>query len=463
MGLKANGSFGFGDISSGGGGGGEVNEGVNVGGFLEVFKQKVGVDLQFRTLNFGSEFNATQNTDDIDVQLTTDKWAIPKADGKLTYFADLSLAMAAAVSGETIQLLTDVNDSVGGVVDLKDGVNINLNGNTYNLSTVSVDSAFKDTVGVKSSIFNGTIIRSNSTGTLAGQGKVFYISNANSDITFHGVDCLNDTLQALYLSAGLVKGGGFYNTTTGQAGLLDLACTVKNAYFQSRDGIAVNCTNGAFLQNSQAYSSANTAIFSTASTIRNCTGYSDAGYGIYISGGNCTNLSGFSTGNSGIFLSGGVVGSDFTGYSTASYGIRTDEAFVTQVTGHSTALAGVGLVSSATIKKYTNVYGVSEASVGVYLLNALGTVEMSDVHGISTWDNVGGHGIQVDGNVSLGIYLMGGSANVTNSGANALYASAAKTPYFTHLIFKGASTPINANITNSQINTIDSFGNVAMG
>lgn len=463
MGVKANGSFGFGDISSGGGGGGEANTGSNVGGFLDVFKQKVGVDLQFRTLNFGSDFNATQNTDNIDVQLATDKWAIPKSDGKLTYYANLSAAMTAATSGETIQLLTDVNDSVNGVVDLKDGVNINLNGNTYNLSTVSVDSCFKDTVGIKCSVFNGTILRTNSTGTLVGQGKVFYIANANSDITFHGVDCLSDNLQALYITAGLVQGGSFYNTSTGQAGRLDTVCTVKNAYFQSRTQIAVNVTNGAFLQNCQAYSTDNTAIFGTASNIRNCTGYSDAVYGIYLNGGNCTNLSGFSTGNSGIFLSGGVVGSDFTGYSTASYGIRTDEAFVTQLTGHSTALAGVGLVSSSTIKKYTNVYGISEASVGVYLLNALGVVDMSDVHGISKWDNVSGHGIQVDGNVSDGIYLMGGSANVTNSGANALYAASAKTPYFTHLIFKGATTPINANITNSQINTIDSFGNVAMG
>ena len=46
------------------GGGGEVNTASNVGTGTEVFKQKTGVDLEFRKIN-STELNVTQNTNDI--------------------------------------------------------------------------------------------------------------------------------------------------------------------------------------------------------------------------------------------------------------------------------------------------------------------------------------------------------------------------------------------------------------
>jgi len=53
------------------GGSGEINDGVNVGaGEGAVFKDKVGVDLRFRTLKQGSNVVITENADEIEIAST---------------------------------------------------------------------------------------------------------------------------------------------------------------------------------------------------------------------------------------------------------------------------------------------------------------------------------------------------------------------------------------------------------
>jgi hypothetical protein len=56
------------DLTVVGGGGGEVNDGANVGGFNEVYRDKTGVDLNFRTLQSSDgSVTITQNADDLDL------------------------------------------------------------------------------------------------------------------------------------------------------------------------------------------------------------------------------------------------------------------------------------------------------------------------------------------------------------------------------------------------------------
>ena len=54
----------------GGGGGGEANTASNVGAGLVVFKQKVGVDLQFKSLIAGSGISLVSGVDDITISST---------------------------------------------------------------------------------------------------------------------------------------------------------------------------------------------------------------------------------------------------------------------------------------------------------------------------------------------------------------------------------------------------------
>jgi len=53
-------------------GSGEANTASNVGTGFDVFKQKTGVDFEFRTLIFGDGLNASENTNDISVEVNID-------------------------------------------------------------------------------------------------------------------------------------------------------------------------------------------------------------------------------------------------------------------------------------------------------------------------------------------------------------------------------------------------------
>jgi len=47
--------------------GGEVNRGANVGGYNELYKEKVGVELRFRTIDHGDNLSITQGTDTLTI------------------------------------------------------------------------------------------------------------------------------------------------------------------------------------------------------------------------------------------------------------------------------------------------------------------------------------------------------------------------------------------------------------
>jgi hypothetical protein len=51
-------------------GAGEANSASNIGGEAEVFKSKVGVDLQFRTIKAGSGASVVQNANDVEISVT---------------------------------------------------------------------------------------------------------------------------------------------------------------------------------------------------------------------------------------------------------------------------------------------------------------------------------------------------------------------------------------------------------
>ena len=72
---------------------------------------------------------------------------IVDASGNYTFYANLTSAISAASSGDTIDILTNIEETSNTTVNCANGVNINFNGYTYTLNTSgTADSAGKVTV-----------------------------------------------------------------------------------------------------------------------------------------------------------------------------------------------------------------------------------------------------------------------------------------------------------------------------
>ena len=74
-------------------------------------------------------------------------FGIADTSGVYTFYATLTLAMAAATAGQTIEMFADVTESSVTSITLKNGVNINGNGHTYNYTAATgncfIDNACK--------------------------------------------------------------------------------------------------------------------------------------------------------------------------------------------------------------------------------------------------------------------------------------------------------------------------------
>ena len=77
-------------------------------------------------------------------------WGIANTSGVYTYYTTLTLAMAAATSGQTIELFADVTETAAINVTLKNGVSINGNGHTYTY-TNTAGNCF--TIGNSSTVY----------------------------------------------------------------------------------------------------------------------------------------------------------------------------------------------------------------------------------------------------------------------------------------------------------------------
>jgi hypothetical protein len=264
---------------------------------------------------------------------------IASTGGDYTYYSTYTLAMTAAVAGETVEQFGNITETSNVTITIKDGVSINMNGYTYTTDGSTVGAFYHDDNGYEQTRFqNGTVKHINTGGVsnALSIGGESHMDCTGLIVISDGAYCLN------FNTDGVQKGrliGGSYIHTGGSGWNHIIEGNVYGAYFNTGDG-AVRITGGSldncridgsvFLINAGIISNsrviggsyshaisnegtvfntyASSALFrgisnSTNGIVENSTGISNASDGIYSAAGTINNSRGKSTASYGIYLS----------------------------------------------------------------------------------------------------------------------------------------------------------------
>lgn len=397
-------------------------------------------------------------------------WGIADTFGKYTFYNTLTLAMAAATAGQTIEMFADVTETGVVTITLKNGVNINGNGHTYNY-TNAFGNCFQIGNASTIHIFDLKIIRSNTTPTGA---YIFYFSSGAAIYTTCQLYCKN-----VY---------AYYSYTTSVGG----TPTVYN------DGYTAFTIDGLFSQvNGSGY------VFSAvggsgAGNFNNCTAISTGiGNGLNVDVGSSANNcyvsvnSGTGVANSGTISNSKVIADTGVAVSATAPNQsfrqgRTTNCYlysrtyrVAQDTLCFNCLliseSGFCSVGSALYDSYcfTNTSGVATGVFNqpefynCYLISASAVTIPSVIAAIvvnsqviCAWNNIAGHAFNVSNNYGSVTRVFNSHVKVANSAANCLKGAVSVNMYYTNNTFEGATTPINANVTQLITNTQDNQGNI---
>ena len=378
--------------------------------------------------------------------------------GEYTYYDTFALALAAASSGDTIQLFTNIIETSNTTVNCVNGVNINFNGFTYTLNSSGNAHAFTISgSSVSIELFNGKVLRTGN-----GSGSALYVSTGNiSLITVQSVVFENDfgTSASINSSSTTLIGGYYYGAGMG---MFVNQSRVENIYARGGSSYGLWIHNNGTAVNSTGYSLSNYGIENNNSNAYTCTGRSSGSIGFNAAGGSSFDCQGYSTANIGFKISSTASKfSNIFGYSSGGYGVSMLGTGI-NITGYSTSSYGVFYQSGSGNDALCSIKAFSTSAIALYIFKNAGKVELSNIDASCSWANSSGHAVEVTG-VSNEIRISGGSLRVSNTSANCLFSGSSKNCYFTSLNFSNSTVAVNPNITNLQSNSVDSFGNILIG
>ena len=397
-------------------------------------------------------------------------FGISNSSGLYTYYTTLTLAMAAAVSGQVIEMFADVLETGAVSITLKNGVNINGNGHTYTLSNASATTTLIDNgVAVTCSIFNITFKTLNITETtyilkITGASKINgnestnFISTVNRGVSINNVNAEVSGVFSSGTRGADIDSGTLTDST--------LEATFIGAYVGGT-GKLIKCIsrllssggNSAIYNDGSIYEC---SAYSPITAIRGgyiykCLGVSTGSFGIgsaYL----VMDSTAYSSGSAAIYLVNEIINS--SGYSTAGVGIVLPSSTMTSCVGYSTASNGIATTTSSGGASFIwNSYAYSSGAAAISQTNnntLYGTSQISNCTIICSWDNVGGHAIAAAGATNIANCTM----RVLNASAKAIYSAAAITLKYSNNSFEGSTNPISATITQGIINTFDNKGNI---
>jgi hypothetical protein len=385
---------------------------------------------------------------------------IANSSGVYTYYATLSLAITAATSGQTVDLLTNITETGSVTLLPTSGIRINGNGYTYTLSVNDGTHAISWNY-YNIELFNLKVVRTgralNSTGT------VFSKNDTGSLLT---LKCQNVVFQNTYgigVSANNTKisgltidsyGDGVFSTFDSIA-LNNCIITSTNAYGvnlpnSSFDIVNCNVTGSTFgilngggnVYNSIGKTSSGAGISATYG-VTNSTGISSSGNGVQSNNGNnCVGISTSAVGLSGTFK-------NSTGISTSGYA------------GSGGTKTNCTLISSSNYASFqenlNNTFLQSTTNVPLWLST---DKLVNSCTAICLWNNASGHAINTTA-AATGVDVRNCNLTVTNASAYCINGAAASTFKYANNSFKGSTVAVNAtNITQGITNISDTKGNI---
>ena len=409
-----------------------MSTGINVTKQIKILDEGSLLTPDVSQIDFtGSGITATAvgNNVTVNVVNASGVWGIANTSGAYTYYATLTLAMAAATAGQTVELFADITVGSNVSINLKNGVNINGNGHTYFYSN-SLGNCFQDNgASVTCSINNLVISRTSSL-------------SSGSNVLLTGASRINFT------------GSYFYrNVLTDNYACIEItgAARIFNAYCVSEWGRGIWSTN-------------------TNSLIENCYAQNiqGAGFGIQ-SSGNVIKSTGIAVGLPGIDISSTTgLAIQCIGISTSSVGVRGNTV---NCTGISTSGPGIG---AQTITTHRNSVAVS-SSGGAFSTGSSST----SCHNCTFETTSGSFGASSDGgqynNCSISVLsgtgngivaptrVLNCSVRVSSNSAFCLYSITNRTVNYASNVWIGTTTPISTvTITQGTTNVEDNQGNIIM-
>ena len=350
-------------------------------------------------------------------------FGISDAAGVYTYYATLTLAMAAATSGQTIEMFANVTETGAVTITLKNGVNINGNGYTYTLNNSGLIHAFSaaNSVVTSCNIKNLNVIRTGSTGSLfdnsclilgvSGSG-VINCSGSTFRNSGSGVGVLFNTISAHEINYAVA----YAATTWGAFGMFTNAgAKLNNSIgYGTSGGYGIRCHNGGDIQNCTGVSDSGYGVYGLAGNQSNSVGISSTGVG-FSSNNNSFNCVGRSISSVGLEITNAINAVGCVGISVSGVGLSASTAFIYNCTGISSSSRGVQLLSG------TKAYNlISKSSSSYSILSNSPTVEIHNSTIISEWNNAGGIGISSN-NTTIPATILNSTFILSNAAAPYLF------------------------------------------
>jgi len=196
--------------------------------------------------NIGISGNITFTNINPSILNTSGIWGIANSSGLYTYYNTLTLAMAAATTGQCIEMFVDVTESGAITIQPKTGVNIDGHGHTYTFTNNTVIPFYDSLTAPTIHIYNLNIVVTTYTG--------FSFSSSGTTY-FTGVNIISTNGEGYSItSGGKLFGGNFVTNLTA----LNVANTsyATNVYAESTlstyDGVTASINNAGIIENCTA-------------------------------------------------------------------------------------------------------------------------------------------------------------------------------------------------------------------